>query len=394
VSKSNILGLLILTSTTMAEEHAKVVSNGNNALANKLYTALNQKGQNIFFSPISVHTIISLLHQGAEGDTESELRAALSIPEKGNSALGFQKLMQTLNSVTDVTLEMANKVYVMQGLNMKAAFKEVAVKNFFAEAENVNFAENVPAAKLINDWVEKKTNNKIKDLISPDGLDAMTRMVLVNAIYFKGDWQEKFKPENTKTKPFHIDGGTTVDCQMMFMKKRFSYKEDEALDAKVIRIPYKNQNVSFVAVLPNKVDGIAALEDKLQGSNINDIVGNMRTVEVELSLPKFKVETNMELNQPLMKIGFSKMFSRDANLKGLLESGEDLYISKAIQKAFIEVNEEGSEAAAATGMMVRCMMIMNPITFEANHPFLYFITYKAGENPENCLFYGKLESPK
>ncbi|XP_017768978.1 PREDICTED: serine protease inhibitor 3/4-like isoform X3 [Nicrophorus vespilloides] len=378
----------------MGSEYMKTIAKGNNDMSMKLYEeVVKQVKGNVIYSPISVHTILSLLHQGSTGKIANDMQRVLGIPEKSFSAAGFQELMTSLNGVQNITLEMANKVFVMEGCKLNPTFKEVALKSFNAGADEVNFAENQKAASTINGWVEEKTKDKIKNLIDPNALNSLTRMVLVNAIYFKGDWAKKFNKNNTTKQKFYTSTTDSVEVDMMHMKDKFFYGEKADLDAKVLSIPYLNQDVSLVVVLPNDVDGIEELEKKLINYDMSNLTKDNYKMEVELSLPKFKIETTIDLNQPLKNIGLDKMFAVSEDLSGLLSNpNEPLYVSKVIQKAFIEVNEEGAEAAAATAMMMMCFSAPMPqptMEFNADHPFFYGLHHKA---TEQFLFMGKVSN--
>ena len=286
----------------MATDTITNVSKSNASLTTKLYDILSRKEGNIFLSPISLHAVLSLAYQGTAGETENAFRNVLDIPLAKSAAEGYKEIMSNLNKVDDVVLHIANKVFVKEGYTLKDTFKAVASQYFLSEAENLNFEENEVAAKIMNDWVEEKTNNKIKDLILPADLDELTRLVLINAIYFKGDWLMKFDPAQTTVEPFYISETEKVDCQMMHIKKKFDFAENSDLDAKILKLPYKNRNVSMVIVLPNKRTGIKELEKKLLTKDLSTLTNHMRCVEVEVSLPKFKIETTIELNEPLKEV--------------------------------------------------------------------------------------------
>ncbi|KAI4462597.1 serine protease inhibitor serpin [Holotrichia oblita] len=334
----------------MAEKALAHVCSGNATFSNKLYEILARKEGNVFYSPLSAHAILSLVYQGAGGLTAESMGKSLHLSDTKLVAAGYQSLMETLNSVKDVTLHIANKVFVHHERKLKGEFDAIAKKHYLAETENIAFSPNsVAAANKINGWVENKTNNKIKDLIQASDLDDDTRLVLVNAIYFKGNWLEQFKPELTKKEKFYLNETDTVECDMMHMNKKFLYGEDSDLDAQIVSLPYKNQDLSLMIILPRSKTGIQALEKKLVTKDLGAISRTLRNVEVILSLPKFKIETTMDLNGPLQELGMDIIFSDVADFPNMLEGKEPLKVSKVIQKAFIEVNEEGAEAAAATG---------------------------------------------
>ncbi|KAF5299965.1 hypothetical protein FQA39_LY11338 [Lamprigera yunnana] len=383
----------------MANTELAEVATGNSRFANKFYSIIaeEEKGKNVFFSPISAHTVLSLAYQGAAGSTAESFTSTLNVGSQQIAATGYSGIMKALNSVEDVILHIANKVYVMQGYPLKENFIKAATQSFFSEAEQVNFSNNIESAKNINDWVEKKTESKIKDLIAPDCLNGLTRLVLVNAVYFKGNWAHKFNKEATRKEKFYITKSETVECDMMHTTKRFNYREDSELDAKILEMKYTNPNVSMVIILPNEVDGIEDLEKKLVKVDLSTITNGMRNVEVQVSLPKFKIETEMDLESVLRKMGLGIIFDpNQADFSEIAQSNEQLYVSKAIQKAFIEVNEEGAEAAAATGLLIikkRCLRRIEKNYFICDRPIILLMKYEH-ESTTSLLFFGKLMKPK
>ncbi|CAH1236757.1 unnamed protein product [Diabrotica balteata] len=382
----------------MAEEnkHLTAVLQGNGLFTRNAYQILAQeKGKNIFFSPISIHAILSLASQGSGGKTQKAFTSALQVADIATLAEGYKAAMLKLNSVEDVTLLMANKVYVKNEYELKDEFKDKVVNNFFSEVQNIDFSQSAAAAKTINTWVEEKTKDKIKDLIQPADLDALTRLVLVNAIYFKGKWAAPFKPEDTKTEKFYLNDNDSIDVQMMHTKKKFFFKNDEALDAKVLELPYTNKDLSMIVILPNKRDGINELELKLANTDLTKITENMFRPDVIVALPKFKIETTIDLEAPLTKLGLGVIFSDNADFSGMLKSPEELKVSKVIHKAFIEVNEEGAEAAAATGHIIRrkyAAWKAQDDEFVADHPFIVMFKLKA-EDQFIIVFFIRVFNP-
>ncbi|CAH0558183.1 unnamed protein product [Brassicogethes aeneus] len=369
------------------------VIQANGKFTNNLYKELAKQEGNVFFSPISAHAVLSMAYQGANGDTKAAFASTLGVPDNKLAANGYSKIMDRLNSVENVTLLMANKVFLKSGLALQEEFGKTAKEDFKSEVQQVDFAKNVAAAQTINSWVEDKTKNKIKDLITPDSLDGMTRLVLVNAIYFKGDWLSKFDKANTRKMPFYTSETVKSDVDMMFRKGEYKYKFDRDLDAQVLELPYKNRDLSMIVVLPNKKDGIKGLEQKLAATDITKVTEGMYPTDVEVFLPKFKIETTIDLNQHLENMGLGVMFSDNANFDKMITGNEPLKVSKVIQKAFIEVNEEGSEAAAATAIIVFATSALAPPPpqpiFKADHPFIVYLV-DASKNNINKLFFGKI----
>ncbi|XP_063224085.1 leukocyte elastase inhibitor-like isoform X5 [Bacillus rossius redtenbacheri] len=370
------------------------VAKGSSDFAISLYKAVRaQESGNIVVSPLSVQTILALVYHGAGGRTADQLATALKLPEdRGLVAPGFYTLLSSLKSDENITLEVANKVFAQAGFGIKPEFSDVARRHYLSEAQEVNFGDAAASAQTINQWVEERTRNKIKNLISADMLDALTRLVLVNAVYFKGNWHSKFDPEATTTQPFYETPTQKTDVQMMHIKKKFRYGDVAELDAQALVLPYEGDKVSMLILLPRKKDGLADLEAKLSDVSISDIMNNMYSTEVNVSLPRFKLEKSMDLNPILKALGIVDMFEDTANFSGIsAKEGDSLKVSQVVQKAFIEVNEEGSEAAAATGIVfVAFSLPPPPRKFEADHPFVFVLWHRAARNP---LFLGAYAKP-
>lgn len=190
----------------------------------------------------------------------------------------------------------------MKNYSVKKAFNDVATKSFASEAQSLDFSQNDQSAATINGWVEDHTNNKIKDLIKADTLDADTRMVLVNAIYFKGFWTHQFKPSDTFKAPFYLNDQDTVNVDFMKIKKHFKYGALADLDATAIELPYKDSDITMLIILPNKKTGLSALEAKLNTVDLGDISNQLYSQEVNVEIPKFKIEFEVTLNEPLQKV--------------------------------------------------------------------------------------------
>uniref|UniRef100_A0A1Y9H8B6 Serpin domain-containing protein n=1 Tax=Anopheles farauti TaxID=69004 RepID=A0A1Y9H8B6_9DIPT len=369
--------------------NAQFVAQSNN-FAIKLYQQVSAKnaGENVVISPFSISACLSLAAMGAGGLTAEEMYSVLQFgtpKEKQTVADNYRQLMARLES--DSTVNVANKIYVMQNYAIKSAFNSIATDSFRSEAEQVNFAESAVAAKKINGWVEEKTNNKIKDLISPDSLDAESRMVLVNAVHFKGTWTYQFDPNLTRPFPFWLSDTESRDVPMMNIKKHFAYNNFEEHGFSALELTYGGSDMTMLLLLPNERMGLSALEQKLPSLNLAELTTKMHKQEVEVFLPKFKIEFTRDLNDDLVALGMGRMFTDAAEFPDLLEQSEPLKVSKVVHKAFIEVNEEGTEAAAATGMIMTafCMIISEPLKFTADHPFLYALMTRE----KNVFFIGK-----
>ncbi|XP_053602608.1 alaserpin-like isoform X19 [Plodia interpunctella] len=362
---------------------AAVKSDTNELLkhANQKFTAkmlsevVKQNPQkSVVLSAFSVLTPLAQLSLASEGASHDELLNAIGMPNDNSTKEVFTSLTKDVSKIQGVELKLASKVYVAANYELNEQFQATTKKVFNSEVQNVNFVKNLEAAKTINTWVEDQTNKRIKDLVEPSELDGSTRAVLVNAIYFKGSWLEKFDPKLTQNKKFQVSKDKSVDLPFMYKNKNFKYGESQELNAQLLELPYQGEEASFLVVLPREVDGLAALEEKLKDPTVlQKAIDNMSPQEVNVYLPKFKIETTTDLKQALENMDVKKVFdASQAKLTGLLKSPETLFISAAKQKAFIEVNEEGAEAAAANEFgMYGASYPMNTREVVADRPFYF-----------------------
>lgn len=287
-----------------ANEQEIQLLKANSFFTNNLYQELAKTDGNLIFSPISVHAVLSMAYQGADGETKDALTSTLNVSDTKTVADGYNQIMARLNGVEKVTLHLANKVYLKDGFSLQNSFKDAIVKSFLSEVEAIDFSKSTEAASAINQWVSDKTNAKITELVTPGDVNADTRLVLLNAIYFKGNWADKFNPNLTKEEDFYINNDDTVKVNMMHIKKRYNYREDGELNAKILELPYENRNVSMVIILPNERTGLAALEKKLSNVDLSTITNGSASVEVEVSLPRFKIESTIDLKDTLSAVRF------------------------------------------------------------------------------------------
>ncbi|XP_076544450.1 antichymotrypsin-2 isoform X11 [Osmia lignaria lignaria] len=402
VKKSFLSVCLVLLTMAKAENNTqafRAVSEGINQFSSSLFQCvLEENHGNIIMSPLSAAVVLAMAAFGARGETEKQLKKALHIPSPDTlGTSGYQSLIDDLNNVKVAKLLLANKVFAAEKFSVKPAYIELTEKYFHSVTQLVNFAKSEEAANTINTWVQQNTNDRIKEIVNPGDLNSMTAMVLVNAVYFKGQWQDKFDPQNTEERPFHVNENTVKNVSTMFRSGSYLYGELSNLNAKFVLLPYKDNELSMIIILPNEINGLAEVEKKLQNTNIMDILYQGHQREVELYLPKFKIESKIELNAPLNKLGLTDMFSSKANFSGIAD--DDLVVSKVVQKAFIEVNEEGSEAAAATGAIMMKLSLEFPVDFTVNRPFYYNIikiTKDDGNKVSSVitLFSGHTAEPK
>ena len=374
---------------------AKLVA-GNTAFGCDLYSELKSEAGNLFLSPFSVSTALSMAAVGAKGKTFDEMEKVLHLPKDAPAAFGA-----VLKSVNDAdadpkkrgyTLSTANALWAQQGYPWKPEYKKLVSTDFGAGLFDVDFKDNAEGARgTINKWVEKETREKIKDLMPQGSITGLTRLVLTNAIYFKGDWAEQFKKEATKDLPFILADGTKKDTPLMHRVGAYQYAETDGYQ--LLDLPYMGKRVSMTVVLPRKPDGLPAVEKELTGAKLTELLKTLRfEKEVHVHLPKFKVEKSFSLNKPLQALGMNAAFGV-ADFSGMHDGGEDLSISTVIHKAFVDVNEEGTEAAAATGVGITTTSIApppKPKHFRADRPVLYMIRDQV---TGSVLFFGRLTEP-
>ncbi|XP_063062922.1 leukocyte elastase inhibitor-like isoform X3 [Engraulis encrasicolus] len=389
--------IFLLQEQTLSHSMASLAaSNTNFSLELFKKVTENNKAGNVFYSPLSISSALAMVCLGAKGNTSTQMHESLSLHKAdGDVHVGFNKLFAELNKAdAPYALSLANRLYGEQSYQFVEKFLADTKTHYLAELEAVDFKANAEAARVnINKWVEAKTQDKIKDLLAEGVLDDKTRLVLVNAIYFKGSWEKKFDSARTQEVPFKLNKNETKPVQMMQQKAKFPFTYISDVNSQILELPYVGKDLSMLVMLPNEVDGLEKLEQSLTYDNFVEWTkpDMMDTVEVVVGLPKFKLEETYDLKQILVNMGMTDAFDHHKCDFSGMSPCDDLVLSKVVHKSFVEVNEEGTEAAAATAaiMMMRCAM-MPPEKFMADHPFLFFIRH----NPtQSILFYGRYSSP-
>lgn len=388
-----------ISSSTMAQADLKTATNKFTLHLHQVLRGQSSSTQNLFYSPSSILVALAMTHLGARANTAKQMSSSFHLEEIQEKHLkeGFQKFLESLNqsNAKGNEIAMANRLFVQMGFEISKQFQEESKKYFNAEAALVDYQKNSEGAREeVNKWVEEKTKNKIKDLIPEEMFGADTRLTLVNAIYFKGSWMSQFHPSSTQTGPFQLTSSKTIQVPMMYQSKNLRYFENTNLGCKMLEMPYAGGKMSMIILLPDEVEGLSKLEESLNYSKLEDAVSKLmsaRIEEVEVTLPKFKLTEKFSLKDVLAKMGASDLFNpTKADLTGINKDGQ-LYVSEVVHKAFVDVNEEGTEAAAATAVGVALMcMPMNPIFF-ANHPFLFLIRHNESGV---ILFLGRLANPE
>ncbi len=351
---------------------------------------------NFVVSPFSVHSCMSMVAAGAAGDTESQMNAVLGLAaDRAARNAGLQARQKRLNALGakgDVTLEVANRVWVQKSYPLLPAFTRDVESVFAAGFAPADFAGQAERERgIINDWVEEKTRDRIKDLIQPGLLGPDTRMVLVNAVYFYGAWQTPFPGDRTEKAPFHAAPGRAIEVDLMQAHlERLGYREEAGLQ--VCELPYRGREVSMVVLLP-AAGQLGALETRLAREGLDAVAGRLRPRTVNVALPRFKIEAQFGLNDPLIALGMRDAFNPGrADFSGMTGT-RDLFVSAVVHKAFIEVNEKGTEAAAATAAVMRLTAMPvaeEPAVFRADRPFLFALRDRGSGV---VLFLGRVARP-
>jgi serpin B len=380
----------------------------NNAFAFDLYSRLANQPGNLFFSPYSIETALAMTWAGAKGKTANQMSKVLHLSEDtGNVHAGFSALIKNLNAdeqpaedfLHDAAMRgipyqlfMANSLWCQQGYPLRDDFLKIARDQYDAGLNQVDFSEAAESARQqINNWVAQQTQDKIENLIPSGGVDSSVRLVLADAIYFKGRWRVEFDKSQTQDAPFHLNVSQTISVRTMNVKDRFDYNETESFQ--MLELPYFSGKMSLIILLPKEVDGLSKLEQTLNATQINQLLAQRQSREVNVFLPKFKLTSQFSLANILQAMGMTDAFSSQADFSGI-DGMKSLYLGAVFHKAYVNVDEEGTEAAATTAVVAYALGIEPPprlpVVFRADHPFLFFIRHN---QTGAILFMGRVTSP-
>ncbi len=367
---------------------------GNNRFALALLHQLGKTSpENTFFSPYSIESALAMTSLGARGATLTQMNAALQFPNGiPHRALAAQNELLNAKGERPYVLAVANALWGQAGTPFQPDFLKDSGTFYGAGQHSVDYKGNPEGArKTINDWVEKQTNAKITDLLPKGSVTPAMRLILTNAIYFKGDWASKFDKDGTNPNDtFKLAAGGTSTVAMM--NRTGSYKYFEGNGFQALTLPYKGNDLSMVVFLPRQPNGLPAFEKTLTFENLTTWTTQGSAREVQVGLPKFKLTSSFGLGQQLGALGMSLAFTPQADFSGMC-TAEQLFISSVVHKAFVDVNEEGTEAAAATGVLMQTTSIRQPtqpVVFRADHPFLFVIR----DNRSGAvLFFGRVTNP-
>ncbi|KFQ53182.1 PREDICTED: heterochromatin-associated protein MENT-like [Nestor notabilis] len=394
-------------------------------LFNKMDEA--NKGKNIFFSPWSISSALALMYLGAKGNTATEIAEVLHFTQaarsEGSSSVarpsrgrpkrrkmdpehkqdedthsGFKELLTAINKPRSTySLKTANRIYVEKTFPLLPVYIQLSKKYYKGEPHKVSFKTALEQSrKEINTWVEKQTEGKIKNLLGPREVSSSTKLILVNAVYFKAEWEVKFQEGNTVLQPFRLSKNKTKPVKMMCMRNTFPVLIMETLNFKIIELPYVKHELSMFILLPDDIKdtttGLEQLERELTYEKLSEWTDSKKMTEtlVDLYIPKFTLEERYELNDNLKSMGMRSAFSSNADFSGMAEKG-DVFISKILHKSFVTVGEKGTEAAAATvTVTVTSLPTVHVLKFKADHPFHFFIRHNKSKS---ILFFGRFCSP-
>jgi len=342
---------------------------------------------------MSISTALAMTYAGAERTTEKEMTNVLGfkLPEEQVHP-AFASLIATLNAPNKdaYELRMANRLWGQSGFGFRPQYLATTRTQYGAELAQVDFVQETEQARQqINEWVEEQTKDRIKDLLPEGSVSNLTRLVLTNAIYFKGKWEYPFDKKATKDAPFTVSADKKVEVPLMFQKNKFKYGETNELQ--MLEMPYQGDDLSMLVLLPKKTDGLSALASNLSADNLKKWSGTMRKQEVHTYIPRFKLTEQFQLNSTLSELGMPSAFDPNkADFSGM-NGKQDLFISAAIHKAFVDVNEKGTEAAAATGIVVGVTSLpLEPKVFRADHPFVFLLQ---DQRTGSILFLGRVTNP-
>ena len=349
--------------------------------------------ENVFISPYSTSSALAMTYAGAVAETEKIMAEVMSIEPGKDFFIQFNLIQKSLLNNNNSTIKTANSLWIQQDYKIEEEYLEFVKETFGAPYKKVDFKTDKNrerARKDINKWVENQTKDKIQNLISPTLLNAGTRLVLTNAIYFKSAWEKSFDVNRTKSELFYINKTDNEAIDFMNKSMVVNYYEDNIVQA--IELPYKENALSMLIFLPKQIEGLTEWEKSITSEFLRNFYSNAKKEEIKISFPKFKMEYKLELSKVLTDMGMGNAFSKEADFSKI-NKDKKLKLDKVIHQTFIALDEAGTEAAAATAVVVMrktAIAKLNQKVFKANHPFFFVIV----DNKSNSiLFMGRMAQP-
>jgi serine protease inhibitor len=376
-------------------EKLRPVVEGNTAFALELYAKLKNVEGNVFFSPYSVSSALAIAYAGARGATEEQMAEVLHLPldqDECHAAMAkIRKSLLRADRRRNTELNVANSLWPQEKYAFHKDYVRLAEREYGASVEYVDFV-SAPgaAAKKINAWVDQETRHKITQAVGPGAFSPDTRLVIVNAIYFKGEWVARFDEEETQARPFWLSDTESVDAPTMHQESEFRYAEDELVQ--VLELPYKKHDLSMIVLLPKERDGLAELEEQLTPESLSGWLEKLGPRNTDVLLPKLTITSRFRLAPILAAMGMPDAFDMSrADFTGITPE-HPFFITGVIHAALVKVDEEGTVAAAVTVTTGGCgAMSPPPATFHADHPFIFLIT---DNRTGTILFMGKVVDPR
>jgi serpin B len=386
--------LPFLLVATLSANDSRIVP-GMNAFTAASYQRLTGGDRNLILSPFNIATALSMALGGARGQTASEMAAVLHQHYDSSYDSALAALVADLGVAGNLggnELLTANGLWVRKGLPIQPAFQKTLANDYHAPLVPLDFVANAEGARAeINRWVEQRTKDKIKNLFPSGSLNGQTQLVLASAIYFYGKWQDPFSASRTQPAAFKLQSGATAQANFMNQTAHFNYGETPA--SQILELRYAGTGIAFDVLLPKTSSGLADLERSLTSDSLTGWLGSLASRNVRVALPKFRAESEFSLRKTLSAMGMPAAFSNHADFSGIDER-DRLAISEVLHKAFVDVSEQGTEAAAATGIsmvLATAHAPEPPVIFRADHPFLFLIRdTRSGV----ILFIGRLMKPE
>ena len=390
-------GLLLAAPVSPAQTglsaEAEALVAGNNRFALDLFRELSlQDPDNLFISPWSLSTALGMAWAGARGETADQMAAVLHFPfDRESTHPLFGEVIDTLNGLQEegyLTLHTANALWPTQSYQIRPEYSQILKTHYHAHAETLDYVTATEDSReRINDWVGEKTRERIPELIPAGALDAYTRLVLTNAVYFKGAWLDPFNPDDTRQGVFYAADGEEISIDMMHMSKAFPYYQDA--DVSLLTLPYHGGQMEAILMLPAE-GSLADLEASLTPDQLFSWLGSRNKQTVQVTLPRFTLRWKANLVQVLQSMGMQLPFKpQEADFSGIPVVPEELYISGLFHETFLQVNEEGTEAAGSTGVVIGTTSL--PPRFRADRPFLFLIRDTV---TGSLLFLGRVAQPE
>ena len=395
-----------VNSSGSTQQGIQEVVNANNEFAFDLYSEIDKEDENIFYSPYSISAALAMTYEGAKDQTAEEMKSVFHFPENNILRPNFAAIYTELNKKDkNYELKTGNALWAQYNYEFLEDYMNRVEEYYGGKATNLDFVTKTEESRqTINSFIEQQTNDKIKDLIPPGVLGSLTRLVLTNAIYFKGTWEWEFDKSDTREQDFKTDMGNTIKAEMMHMdpdKARFNYADLDKLQ--ILELPYKGGDISMLILLPKQgedynyetgeiINYNYMLKDiELTNEKLNEYKNQIQETKLDsISIPKFEFDTKYSMNNNLINMGMPTAFNENAADFSGMNGVRNLFISAVIHQAYVKVDEKGTEAAAATAVVMTMSSAMPGNVFKADHPFIFIIQQK---ETGNILFLGKVVDP-